>query len=115
MRQLIVSCSALLISSIAYAQSEAPQGKFEVPLPPVLSDTADPEDSLEPEVTIRQDGRGRIEEHRINGRLYMIKITPSKGYPYYLLDSDGDGELETRRNDLDPDVLVPRWTLFEWD
>ncbi len=72
------------------------------------------DDSLEPEVTIVQRGDKVIEEYRLNGNLYMIKITPSMGVPYYLLDSDGDGVLETRRNDLDPDVLIPRWTIFEW-
>ncbi len=72
------------------------------------------DDALEPEVTIVQRGDKVIEEYRLNGNLYMIKITPSMGVPYYLLDSDGDGVLETRRNDLDPDVLIPRWTIFEW-
>ncbi len=70
--------------------------------------------SLEPEVTIVPQGEGRVEEYRIKGQLYMIKVVPSKGLPYYLIDSDGDGRLETRRNDLDPDVVIPRWTLFEW-
>ena len=75
---------------------------------------AQDEQALEPEVTIVQRGDKVIEEYRVNGNLYMIKITPSKGWPYYLVDSDGDGVLETRRNDLDPDVLIPRWTIFSW-
>ena len=70
--------------------------------------------SLEPEVTIVQQRGKVVEEYRVNGHLYMIKVTPSMGFPYYLMDSDGDGVLETRRNDLDPDVLIPRWTIFEW-
>ena len=72
------------------------------------------EDQLEPEVTIVQQGENVVEEYRLNGNLYMIKITPSKGMPYYLVDSDGDGMLETRRNSVDPEVIVPRWTIFEW-
>ena len=72
------------------------------------------EDQLEPEVTIVQRGENVVEEYRLNGNLFMIKITPSKGMPYYLVDSDGDGMLETRRNSVDPEVIVPRWTIFEW-
>lgn len=70
---------------------------------------------LEPDVTIINRGEeGTIEEYRVNGALYMVKVVPVKGAPYYLIDSDGDGNLETRRDNLDPDVVIPRWTLFRW-
>lgn len=82
--------------------------------PPELGEFVAPEGSSEPEITIVQQGENRIEEYRINGKLYMIKVVPKKGFPYYLMDNDGDGQLETRRNDLDPDIIVPRWTLFRF-
>ena len=44
----------------------------------------------------------------------MIKVTPEKGFSYYLVDSDGDGRLDTRRNALEPNFLVPQWTLLRW-
>lgn len=72
------------------------------------------QDELEPEVTIVQNGDKVVEEYRLNGNLYMIKITPSKGRPYYLVDSDGDGSLDTRRNGGGQDVVIPRWTILEW-
>jgi len=72
------------------------------------------EDSLAPKVTITRDQQNLVEEYRMNGQLYMIKITPSKGLPYYLVDADGDGLLESRRNELAPDVMVPSWVLFRW-
>ncbi|MCF6218800.1 MAG: DUF2782 domain-containing protein [Gammaproteobacteria bacterium] len=72
------------------------------------------EQALEPKVTIHEDGRGLVEEYRLNGSLYMIKITPKVGHPYYLIDADGDGELESRRNELDPDVMIPAWMIFRW-
>jgi hypothetical protein len=71
------------------------------------------EEGLEPQVTITRHGKAAVEEYRVNGRLYMIKITPSKGLPYYLVDSDGDGSLETRRNSLD-DPEVVKWRIFSW-
>lgn len=72
-----------------------------------------PEEMAEPTVTIRRRGSDTIEEYRINGRLYMVKITPSKGFPYYLIDNDGDGSLETRRNDLDNPPTV-QWRILSW-
>jgi hypothetical protein len=49
----------------------------------------------------------------MNGQLYMIKVTPSIGKPYYLMDSDGDGSLETKSFELDSGA-VPNWILLEW-
>ncbi len=70
--------------------------------------------AMEPKVTIHTDKRGLVEEYRLNGALYMLKITPKHGLPYYLVDADGDGELESRRNELDPDVMIPSWMIFRW-
>ena len=55
-----------------------------------------------------------VEEYRINGRLFMIKIQPRKGPPYYLIDSDGDGVLDSRQDDLDPNMPVPSWVILRW-
>ncbi|MEK7322476.1 MAG: DUF2782 domain-containing protein [Pseudomonadota bacterium] len=71
-------------------------------------------ESAEPEVTIIQRGGEAIEEYRIANQLYMIKVTPAQGAPYYLVDTDGDGNLETRERDLDSAVVPPRWVLFRW-
>lgn len=71
------------------------------------------DEELQPEVTIVRRGNETIEEYRVGGQLYMIKITPSKGAPYYLLDTDGDGSLETRRNDLENPSIV-QWRIFTW-
>ena len=49
-----------------------------------------------------------------SGHLYMIKITPVTGAPYYLLDEDGTGRMEYRRDAAGRDIRVPQWTLFSW-
>ena len=67
-----------------------------------------------PDIRIMTDKHQTIEEYRSNGRLYMIKITPKKGRPYYLVDADGDGDMETRKNDLSPNLMIPSWVLFSW-
>ncbi len=67
-----------------------------------------------PEIRIFADKGQMIEEYRSNGQLYMIKITPKKGRPYYLVDADGDGEMDVRKNDLSPNLKIPSWVIFSW-
>jgi len=94
-----------LLPAAAPAQeaAEAPAG--EAPL-----DT----EALEGQIVIRPRPGERIEEYRVNGRLYMVKVIPRKGPPYYLIDTDGDGSLDTRRDELAPDVAVPSWVIIRW-
>lgn len=66
------------------------------------------------EVTIQDAKTNTVEELRVNGQLYAIRITPRRGVPYYLVDSDGDGNLETRKNDTDPALLIPAWVIKKW-
>ena len=66
-------------------------------------------ESGEPEVTITTRGTDRVEEYRYNGQLYMMKITPKSGIPYYLIDEEGRGQF--RRSDLQPRVSPPMWVL----
>ena len=65
----------------------------------------------DPEVTIIQKPHMTITEYRSGGRVYMVKVDPDVGPPYYLIDRNGDGEWDDR---MGPDVTVPQWTIFEW-
>jgi len=65
----------------------------------------------EPDVTIRQDGDRTVEEYRVNGFLYAVKITPKNGKPYFLVRADGDSNFI--RADR-PDMLIPAWEIFSW-
>ncbi|MCC6303266.1 MAG: DUF2782 domain-containing protein [Gammaproteobacteria bacterium] len=101
MRQTIALVMLLLLPAAVPAQEESGSTATEQPAPT-------------PDVTIVQGGDRTIEEYRIHGRLYMIKVIPKKGAPYYLVDTDGDGNLESRRSELSQDLLIPNWTLLEW-
>lgn len=81
----------------------------EIPPPPGMPDMT----GMEPQVTITHKGQNRIEEFRIHGHLFMIKVTPSHGHPYYLIDQRGDGEL-VRYDNLSPNFQVPMWVIFQW-
>lgn len=114
-RLLLTAALLSLFSARLMAQDESaapPQAASDAPPPPAMP--ADEREGIEPEVTIIRKADRTVEEYRISGELYMIKVTPSRGVPYYLVDADGDGSLETRRNELDPKILVPSWVIFRW-
>lgn len=67
----------------------------------------------EPQVTISRQSEQTVEEYRANGKLYMIKITPKHGVPYYLVDDRGDGKF-ARQESLDSGFRVPRWIIFKF-
>jgi hypothetical protein len=79
------------------------------PAPPGVAADAD----LEPQVTIVKKGKTRVEEYRVRGRLYMMKVYPVVGKPYWLIDHRGDGKL-SRQDHLDNGVRPPQWVLFEF-
>lgn len=85
-----------------------------VPKPPVLPEPMESGEAIEPEVRIIQKEGATVEEYSINGRTYMVKVTPTKGPPYYLIDRDGDGSLETRKSGIYDDPVVPQWVIFSW-
>ena len=82
------------------------------PPPPPKGFELDP--ALEPQVTIIRRGTDTVEEHRIGGRLYMIKVTPAAGgTPYYLVDQQGDGKF-TRQHPQDTGLRPPMWVIHSF-
>lgn len=65
----------------------------------------------EPDVTIRQEGERTVEEYRVNGFLYAVKVIPKTGKQYFLVRADGDSNFI--RADK-PDMLIPAWEIFSW-
>lgn len=60
---------------------------------------------------IRTESNGDVvEEYRVGGLLRMVKITPTRGVPYYLMDRNGDGRFEP------PQGIVPPvyFKLYSW-
>ncbi|MCP4043936.1 MAG: DUF2782 domain-containing protein [Gammaproteobacteria bacterium] len=109
---VIVFISAMALSATAAAQDN-PILEPALEPPPLPSQVQDGE-ALEPDVTITHGEKETVAEYRLNGHLYMIRVTPKTGYTYYLVDGDGDGNLETRHNELAPGFMVPNWVLLSW-
>ncbi|MFL9583564.1 DUF2782 domain-containing protein [Stenotrophomonas sp. AB1(2024)] len=50
-----------------------------------------------------------IEEYRVSGQLRMVKVTPSRGAPYYMYDGQQSGV------DRSKDGVSPvYWKLYSW-
>jgi hypothetical protein len=82
----------------------------EAPPPPAVPG-GDPD--LEPQITITTKDGAKVEEYRVRGKLYAMKVTPAKGAPYYLIDDRGDGQF-IRHDSLDSGLRVPNWVLFRF-
>ena len=79
----------------------------------VLAGSALAQEKMVPEVTVIQSGNDVISEYRINGSLYMLRIAPNGGQAYYLLDTTGDGLMDTRQDHVGNDA-IPQWVISSW-
>jgi hypothetical protein len=105
--------SFLLLSGFsiaAFADEPLPPNLEPLPPPPAIDSQEAPD---EPQVTITRQTEQTIEEFRAGGKLYMIKVTPKHGVPYYLVDDRGDGKF-ARQEGLDSGLRVPRWIIHKF-
>lgn len=65
------------------------------------------------DVTTRIVDGDRIDEYRVQGQLQVVKVTPKRGAPYYLVDRNGDGRLDSSKGE--GPVSPVMWKLFEWN
>ncbi|BCL76738.1 hypothetical protein JHS3_24740 [Jeongeupia sp. HS-3] len=116
-------CSlALLASTAALAElppldppPPPPQSVPAEQLPPVVKPKAS-KPVGEPEVRIVEKADATVAEYRLNGKLYMMKVTPKVGEPYTLYDHEGNGQFVQIDNADSGGVRlsVPQWVLFSW-
>jgi hypothetical protein len=111
-RLLLLSFLALPAFAVDERPPKIDENLPEVPEPPLPVQSGE---TLEPDITIIRRGKKTIEEYRRGGKLYMVKVVPDIGPPYYFLDSNGDGKLDIRRSDLSQDGNVNMWKILEWD
>jgi hypothetical protein len=113
----------LMLLSVAASAEYPPEPVPDAPPPPPMPqpDVVPPppsgvgeEEELQPEVKITKRGEDIIYEYRVNNQLYMVKVVPRFGFPYYLMDQDGDGTLESRYSGPGPNILPPQWILYRW-
>ena len=113
---------AIAVLMLAPAQLVAQDESLEKPpeIPPIDA-TTEPalppkvqDEQVEPTVTIREEEERRVEEYSRNGQVYMVKVVPKVGAPYYYIDTDGDGTLETTPSKGMEPVRPVYWKVKEW-
>ncbi|MEE4296135.1 MAG: DUF2782 domain-containing protein [Wenzhouxiangella sp.] len=80
------------------------------PLPPKIQDQ---DDQIQPQVVIRQEDGRTVEEYSVGGVVYMVKVTPDAGPAYYLIDTTGDGDFDSRHEHMEP-VRPAHWKIIQW-
>lgn len=109
--------SIILLSCLAGAvyAGDAPPAPDWKPLPPPPAlDPATPDADLEPQVTITKKKDVVIEEFRVGGKLFKIKVTPKIGPPYYLVDERGDGEFSRQDGPDASSLRPPQWVIHRF-
>jgi hypothetical protein len=98
----------------AFGQApEQPPALQPVPEPPPPPPGYELDPALEPQVTILKRGTDTVEEYRIGGKLYMMKVTPAHGVPYYMVDNTGDGRF-VREDAMGANIRPPMWVIFSF-
>lgn len=122
--KVIIPITLLLVSHSSVAADDIPPPSFNKAeknfskknnetVPTIPDEAEDSRNIPEPEVRIIRKKDTVIEEYRVNGRVRFVKITPSSGNPYYMVDTDGDGILETRDDNF-TNPPINQWILLEW-
>ena len=72
-------------------------------------------DLADAQVAVRTEPNGDvIEEYRVAGQMRMVKVTPTRGAAYYLMDENGDGRLDKSRGAGEKDISPVYWKLYGW-
>ncbi|MDD5215635.1 MAG: DUF2782 domain-containing protein [Methylococcales bacterium] len=113
MRRLIL-LTLFALPFALHAADDTPPRLEQVPDVPDSPKQVKSGETLEPDITIVRKDKKTIQEYRRNGKLYMVKIVPDVGPAYYLRDTDGDGKMDVRSNELDRGAEVNMWQILEW-
>lgn len=100
---------ALLLAVAVPAFAQQTPALEPIPEPPAMPEGSEFD---APEITIVKRGEDTVAEYRLHGKLYMVKVTPPHGVPYYLIDKEGKGQMV--REDSLPNLSVPMWVIKSW-
>ncbi len=109
----IVLAMLLLCAVLRAAAADRPDNLAPVPEPPPPPPGMALDPALEPQVTIIKRGTDTVEEYRVGGKLYMMKVTPAHGPSFYLIDEKGDGKM-SRQDSFDTGVRPPMWVIHQF-
>jgi hypothetical protein len=106
----VLLSAGLVLAQNAPDAPAPPPPPIPEPLPPKIQD---PDDQIQPQVVIRQEDGRTVEEYSVGGVVYMVKVTPAVGPAYYLIDTTGDGNFDSRHEHMEP-VRPAHWKIIQW-
>ena len=115
---VIIAALTVAMSPVG-AQEDNPKPRDAAAPPPIPDVDLPPKvqnEQFKPTVRITTNEKDEvIEEYSSSGRVYLVKVTPKHGKPYFYRDMDGDGQLELQaRDDAFPPVNPVVWKVKEW-
>lgn len=111
MKRLLLTAALSAQLGIALGQDAPPPVPY--PEAPAIPSASYQGETVEPEVTILETDKGIVYEYRVRGQLYMVRIQPPVGPPYFLLDTNGDGQMDVQQDRV-WNNSIPQWVLFSW-
>lgn len=104
---------ALVAHAVTAAEPAPPAAEKEAAVPEKIP--AKQSDEAAPSVRIRtRDNGDVVEEYRQGGIVTMVKVTPTRGKPYYIMDSNGDGRLDRADAEAAGGVVPVSWIIATW-
>ena len=114
MKTLFVTLLCIFSIHVFAEDTGRPKPKDLQPLPeapPPPDVVVDP--NAQPQITIVEKDGVKVEEYRLRGKLYAMKVMPHNAPPYYLVDERGDGKFN-RRDNLDANMRIPNWVILHF-
>ena len=111
----VIFSALLALAAQDAATAEAPSDPVakEAPVPEKIPAKAGDDDT--PSVRIRtRDNGDVVEEYRQGGMVTMVKVTPTRGKPYYIMDNNGDGRLDRADAEAGGGVVPVSWIIATW-
>jgi len=111
---IILTALLALTAQAATASENTPEPVAkEAPVPEKIPAKTGDDDS--PSVRIRtRDNGDVVEEYRQGGIVTMVKVTPTRGKPYYIMDNNGDGRLDRADAEAAGGVVPVSWIIATW-
>lgn len=104
---------ALAAQDAAVADAPSEPVAKEAPVPEKIPAKESEGDA--PSVRIRtRDNGDVVEEYRQGGIVTMVKVTPTRGKPYYIMDNNGDGRLDRADAEAAGGVVPVSWIIATW-
>ena len=104
---------ALAAQDAAATEKTAEPTAKEAPVPEKIPAKESDNDTTSVKIRTRDNG-DVVEEYRQGGIVTMVKVTPTRGKPYYIMDNNGDGRLDRADAEAAGGVVPVSWIIATW-